>query len=141
MYNAKARSFLTVIIIIAFIALFLRFSSVQLIKWTIDQNEANAQETLKLVSTALELYAKDHMGLYPQNLNALVQSKPVYINNEYIEEPGRRKGYIFSCSRLEKSSYSCSQSPSICGLTGKKIFTVTTGGSLSTEECLKNEQD
>ena len=141
MLDVKARSFLTVIIIIAFIALFLRFFSVEVIKWTIDQNEANAQESLKLVSTALELYAKDHMGLYHQNLNALVQSKPVYINKEFIEEPNKRKGYIYSCSRLEPSSYSCSASPSICGLTGKKIFTVTTGGSLVNEECMKNEQD
>jgi hypothetical protein len=139
MYDSKGRSFLTVIIIIAFIALFLRFSSVQLIKFTIDQNEANAQESLKLVSTALELYAKDHMGMYPQNLNALVQSKPVYINKDFIVEPGKRKGYVFSCSRLEQSSYSCSQAPSICGLTGKKIFTVTTGGSLIIQECSSDE--
>jgi type II secretory pathway pseudopilin PulG len=139
--NTKARSFLTVIIIIAFVALFLRFSSVQIIKWTIDQNEANAQESLKLVSTALELYAKDHMGMYPQTLNVLIQSKQAYINKEYIAESGTRKGYVFACSRLEQSGYSCSANPRVCGLTGKKVFSVTTGGSWATEECLKNEQD
>jgi hypothetical protein len=141
MYNTKARSFLTVIIIIAFVALFLRFSSVQIIKWTIDQNEANAQESLKLISTALELYAKDHMGMYPQTLLALIQSKQAYINKEYIAEPGKRKGYVFSCARLDQSSYSCSASPQVCGLTGKKVFSVTTGGSWATEECSKNEQE
>jgi len=139
MLNTNARSFLAIIIITAFAALFLRFSSVQLIKWTIDQNEANAQESLKLVSTALELYAKDHMGMYPQALNALTQSKQAYINKEYIAEPGKRKGYLFSCSRLEQSGYSCSEGPVVCGLTGKKIFSVTTGGSLIIEECSKDE--
>jgi hypothetical protein len=137
--NNKGRSFLTVIIIIAFVALFLRFSSVGLIQWTIDQNEAIAQDSLKLVSTALELYAKDHMGSYPRTLNALIQSKPAYIDREYIAEPSRRKGYVFTCSRLEQSSYSCSAVPGICGLTGKKVFTVTTGGSMIVEECLKDE--
>ncbi|MFA6384139.1 MAG: hypothetical protein WCY10_02065 [Candidatus Omnitrophota bacterium] len=139
MLNTNARSFLAIIIITAFAALFLRFSSVQLIKWTIDQNEASAQESLKLVSTALELYAKDHMGMYPQALNALIQSKQAYINKEYIAEPVKRKGYVFSCSRLEQSGYSCSEDPVVCGLTGKKIFSVTTGGSLIIQECSKDE--
>ncbi|MFA5100276.1 MAG: hypothetical protein WC547_05295 [Candidatus Omnitrophota bacterium] len=141
MYNCKARSFLTVIIIIAFVALFLRFSSVQIIKWTIGQNESGAQESLKLVSTALELYAKDHMGAYPKNLNALIQTDPAYISSAYIVESGKRKGYVFSCSRLEQSGYSCSESPAVCGLTGKKVFSVTTGGSWAVEECLNNGQE
>jgi len=139
MINAKGRSFLTLIIIIACIALLLRFSSVQVIKWSIDQNEATAQESLKLISTALELYAKDHMGAYPQSLNALTQSEPSYISKEYVAETQKRKGYVFTCSRLEPASYSCSASPDRCGLTGKKIFTVTTGGSMLTEECSKDE--
>jgi len=140
MHNTKARSFLTVIVSIAFVALFLRFSSVQIIKWTIAQNESNAQESLKLISTALELFAKDHMGVYPQSLHSLIQNKQAYINREYVAEPGKRKGYVFSCSRLEQSSYSCSASPLVCGLTGKKVFLVTTGGSWASEECLKNDQ-
>jgi len=106
----------------------------------IGQNEASAQESLKLVSTALELYAKDHMGRYPQNLNALVQSNPAYINPDYIAQSSKRKGYIFSCTRLEQSSYSCSERPATCGLTGKKIFTATTGGSIIIEECSKDEE-
>ncbi|MDD4941572.1 MAG: hypothetical protein PHE65_06695 [Candidatus Omnitrophica bacterium] len=139
MRNSKARSFLTVIIIMAFVALFLRFAIVQIIQWRIDQNEAAAQESLKLVSTALELYAKDHMGSYPQSLHSLVQSTPAYINPEYIAESSKRRGYAFSCSRLEQASYSCSESPAACGLTGKKVFTVTTGGSMIIEECSKDE--
>lgn len=139
MYDHKARSFLTVIIIIAFIALFLRFSIVEVIRWRIAQNEAAAQESLKLVATALELYAKDHMGQYPQHLNLLFQAKPAYINPEYIAESSKRKGYVFSCSRLEQASFSCSERPASCGLTGNKIFTATTGGSMIIEECVKDE--
>lgn len=111
----------------------------QVIQWRIDQNEAAAQESLKLVSTALELYAKDHMGQYPQNLNSLIQSKPAYINPDYIAESSKRKGYVFSCSRLEQASYICSERPASCGITGKKVFTATTGGSMIIEECAKDE--
>ncbi|HOU36835.1 MAG TPA: hypothetical protein PK562_06155, partial [Candidatus Omnitrophota bacterium] len=137
MKDNKARSFLTVIIIMAFVALILRFSVEQVMQWAIDQNEAAAQESLKLVSTALELYAKDHMGQYPQNLKSLIQSRPAYINPDYISESSKRKGYVFSCSRLEQASYSCSERPASCGITGKRVFTATTGGSMIIEECAK----
>ncbi len=141
MVNDKGRSFLTVIIIAACVALALRFFSAQFIRWSIDQHEETAQENLKLLSTALELYAKDHLGAYPQNLNLLTQNEPSYISKEYVSDSGKRKGYIISCPRLEQSSYSCSAVPVICGLTGKKTYTVTTGGPILAEECSKDEEN
>jgi len=134
MLNKKARSFVVVMIVVALAALVLRMAIVQFINFSVVQNQANAQETLKLIATALENYAKDHLGVFPVSLEALSQAKPAYIEKEYIEF-NSVKGYNFNCLRLEPSGYTCSASPGRCNLSGKKIYTITTGHVLTEEEC------
>jgi hypothetical protein len=136
MGNRKARSFVVIMIVISLTALILRIAIVQFVNFTIVQNEASALETLKLLSTAIENYAKDHLGVFPTSLEALVQSSPPYIEKEYISL-SYEKGYNFNCLRLESSGYTCSASPSRCKVSGKKTFTMTTGQVLSAEECAK----
>jgi len=127
-----------IMIVIALTALILRFAVVQYINLTIAQNEANAQETLKLLSTAIENYGKDHLGVFPTSLESLVQAKPAYIEKEYVSL-AYEKGYNFNCIRLETSGYTCSASPVRCNLTGKNSYTITTGQALTCEECAKKE--
>ena len=136
MSNTKARSFVTITIIIAICALGLRYAAQQIIKMSIAQNESNAASTLKLMSAALENYAADNKGKYPDTVSALFNTDPRYLDRNYVEE-SPIKGYAFSCSRLESSSYSCSALPVRCNLSGKKSFFVATGGSLSFEDCTK----
>lgn len=138
MRNTRGLTFVTVMIIVALVALFLRFAIELLISWNIAQDEANAEESLKLISTAIENYAEDHLGLYPGNLSALCESEPPYIEKAYTQL-GTVKGYVFNCSVLDAGGYSCSAVPSRCHLTGKKIFRVTTGGSLSEEQCSQKD--
>jgi len=102
MGNNKARSFVVIMIVIALAALILRIAIVQFINFTVIQNEANAQETLKLIATAIENYAKDHHGVFPTSLEALIQVKPAYIEKEYLSL-SYEKGYNFNCLRLETS--------------------------------------
>jgi len=66
MRNIRGKSFITIMIVIAISALLLRIAIDRLIKINIAQNESNAQGTLKLISAALENYAKDHSGAIPQ---------------------------------------------------------------------------
>ncbi|MCX5707625.1 MAG: hypothetical protein NTY14_01385 [Candidatus Omnitrophica bacterium] len=136
MGDRKARSFVVIMIVISLTALILRIAIVQFVNFTIIQNEASALETLKLLSTAIENYAKDHLGVFPAGLEALVQSSPAYIEKEYISL-SYEKGYNFNCLRLESSGYTCSASPSRCKISGKKTFTMTTGQVLTAEECAK----
>ena len=138
MRGNRGLSFVTVMIIIALVALFLRFSIELLMSWSISQDEDNAEETLKLISTAIENYAEDHLGMYPGNLSALCESEPPYIAKAYAH-PGTAKGYVFNCSVLDAGGYSCSAVPSRCRLTGKRIFRVTTGGSMTVEPCSQKE--
>lgn len=134
MRKNKARSFVGIMIAIALSALIMRFIIVRIIKISIAQNQVNASSTLKLISVALENYAKDNQGAYPKDLSLLVQNNPPYLERDYIKQFPLR-GYNYICSRLEPSGYSCSANPAICKITGQVIYTVTTGGVMVSEKC------
>lgn len=134
MSDKKAKSFVAIMVAIALLALFLRIAIERVIDITASSNESQASQTLKLISAALENYAKDHMGLYPSNIFELIQSKPAYLDKNYLDI-SPYKGYIYDCSRIEEVGYSCSASPSKCGLTGKASFSVATGGVFVSEQC------
>jgi type II secretory pathway pseudopilin PulG len=138
MKNNKARSFVTVMIVIAVSALLLRTTVEQIIKINIAQNESSALTTLKMISTALENYARDNKGVFPADISVLVKTSPRYLYQNYVAE-SPVKGYNYSCQRLEPSSYSCSATPARCKLTGRMNYAIVTGGSLVFEECSKKE--
>lgn len=125
-------------IIIAVVGLLLKIAIEQIIKVNIEQNESNAQATLKLISTALENYAKDNKGIFPARIPVLTQPTPPYLDKDYtLESP--IKGYNYNCARLEPSGYSCYAAPTRCRLTGNMAYTITSGGLLVSEECNKKE--
>jgi type II secretory pathway pseudopilin PulG len=134
----SAKSFVTIMIVIAVLALVLRIIIERVIDFNIAQNESNTQGALKLISAALENYAKNNQGTYPSSISILTRTKPPYLDKDYITQ-SPAKGYNFSCQRLEASGYSCNASPTRCKLTGKAVYTITTGGVLVSEECEKKE--
>jgi len=136
MKDTQARSLVTIMMIVGISALFLSIAIKQIIKINIAQNESRAQVTLKLISAALENYAKDHLGAFPADLSILIQSKPPYLDKNYVSE-SPIKGYNYSCLRLEASGYSCSAVPVKCDLTGKMLYTITTGSVLVCAGCGK----
>ena len=138
-FGIKARSFVVIMIVIALSSLILRVVITRIIEFNIAQNESSAQETLKLLSAALENYAKDNQGLFPAHLSALYQRLPPYLEREYVTE-SYQKGYNHSCSRIEASGYNCSASPEKCRQTGEKIYRISTGGLLTFEGCNKKEE-
>ncbi len=136
--NISGKSFLVLIIVIAFTALLLRFAVNQIITLTIVQNESGAAGIIKMVGTALENYASNNNNVFPGSIQALTETNPPYLNRDYIAESPLR-GYNYSCSRLEPSGFSCSAAPLKCNLTGKKIFVVSTGNIFVSEDCFKKE--
>ncbi len=138
MKDNRAKSFVMIMIIIAISALFLRIVIDSLIKINITQNESQASMTLKYISAALENYAKDNHDIYTSNFSVLTQPRPPYLDKDYITQ-SPLKGYNYSCPRLEPSGYSCYASPVRCKLTGRMVYTITTGGLLISEECDKKE--
>ena len=134
--NLKARSFVSIMIVVAFSALLLRLVIHKIIIYNIQQNQYLAQSNLKLFSTALENYAKDNHGAYPSNMEQLTEGKPVYLERDYLAVSAIR-GYEYDCQRLDTVGYNCSASPVNCKLTGRVVYTVSTGGLIIAESCDK----
>jgi competence protein ComGC len=139
MKNSRGLGFITIMIIIAVAALIIRVAVEQIIKINITQNDAHALATLKLISTALENYAKEHLGGYPPDFSFLTKNTPSYLDKDYLREPPLR-GYDYNCSRLENTGYSCSAQPLNCGFSGGFTHTVTTGGIIVSEPCPEKEK-
>jgi type II secretory pathway pseudopilin PulG len=138
MQDKRGKSFITIMIVIAILALVLRIVVEGLIQRNMALNQSNAQATLKLISAAIENYAKNNQGTFPADFSVLTKPSPPYLDRDYISQ-SPVKGYIYSCPRLEPSGYSCYATPSICKLTGKLVYNVTTGGIAVFEECSKKE--
>ena len=134
MKNNQAKSFVVIMIVIAISALGLRMLIGEVINLTCSQNESGAQATLKLIAAAFENYAKDNQGVYPAKISVLSESKPPYLDKDYIKQ-SPIKGYSYNCSRLDAAGYSCYAFPTRCKLTGKVDFSVTTGSLLISEDC------
>lgn len=138
MNDKKARSFVMIMIVIAVIVFALRVIVEQVIKINIAQNESHSSVTLKQISAALENYFKDKGDVYPTSLSVLTQTKPPYLDKDYISKSPLR-GYNYSCLRLEPSAYSCSATPASCRFSGNMIYTITTGSLLVSEECARKD--
>ena len=136
MSNRKARSFVTIMILVALSALLLRLAINRLIVFNIEQNQFIAQGNLKLLSAALENFAKANKGEYPTQISQLTKANPAYLERNYmLDSP--LKGYEYDCQRLDLAGYNCQAQPVNCQFTGKKVFSVSTGGLTITEDCEK----
>lgn len=130
----KARSFVVIMIVVALVTLLLRFIVLQIVRINIEQNESNAQTALKLLSTALENYAKDHQGVFPDRISALTQNQSPYLSKDYLSL-SPIGGYSFVCSKLNAAGYNCAARPVNCDLTGRNIYIATTGSVFISEKC------
>lgn len=136
MFNCKARSFVTIMVVVALCALLLRLGLHRIILYRIEQNQSLAQVNLKLFSIALENYAKDNKNVYPASIDLLTKSDPVYLQRDYLAATSIH-GYEYDCQRFDASGYSCTASPVNCKLSGKMIYVVSTGGLIMTQNCDK----
>jgi len=136
MKKEKTKSFVGIISAVALCALSLRIIAGFWISRAIAQNEDNALTTLKLISAALENFAKENHGIYPNSLNQLTSGTPPFLDKTCLE-PDSFKGYTFSCPKLLANDYECLALPQRCKLTGDKIYRITKGGEFFFEGCSK----
>ena len=136
MLSNKAKSFVTIMVLVALAALLLRLGLHRIIIYRIQQNQLLAQVNLKLFSTAMENYAKDNKNVYPVNVDLLTKANPVYLEKDYLAVPAVR-GYEYDCQRLDAAGYNCTASPVNCQLSGKMVYVVSTGGLIMAQSCDK----
>jgi len=133
-----AKSFVTIMIVIAISSLVARTVVSVFIDMNMGQNESDAEGTLKLIAASLENYANDHRDKYPSSFSALTQTRIAYLDKDYVSA-SPIKGYLYGCLTLEPSGYNCFARPTRCGLTGRTTYSVTTGSQLVSEGCKKSE--
>lgn len=138
MKNNRGRSFVMIMVVVAVCTLLMRIGIERLIKINIVQNESAASKTLKLISTALENYAKDKQGRYPEDFSLLIKAVPAYLDKDYLSLDSL-KGYVYACPRFEPGGYTCYATPLKCRLSGNRIYTISTGALLVAEECKRKE--
>lgn len=95
-------------------------------------NESAAQANVKSISAAIENYATSNNSTYPTSESQLTSANPPYLSQSFCGTT--QGGYSYSCS-LTTSSYNITASPSNCGGSGTKIYTVTTGGAFTSPDC------
>ena len=91
-------------------------------------NDASAMATLRLISTASEMYAATNNGSYPDGIYELTATPNPYLNRHYCDE--QISGYSYTCS-FNKTGYKVVATPISTGKTGTTTFTMVTGGRLT----------
>lgn len=119
-----------------FIFLLAAIAIPNLLRARLNAGEAAAQQNLRTISVAIETYRSANSGNYPLNEQSLTESTPPYLPAAYNN--ATRYGYIFS-EAFRADGYKVIASPVECGVTGRKIFSLETGGILSFQECRERE--
>jgi prepilin-type N-terminal cleavage/methylation domain-containing protein len=131
----KSRGFtlVEIMIVVAIIALLAAIAIPNLLRARVNANEANAQATLKTIATACESFASVNNGNYPTAIASLTGATPPYLNEDYTTTDPY--GYNFECASLATTGYTCTATPTTCGTTGTRTFTVSTGAVMSSAAC------
>jgi hypothetical protein len=95
-------------------------------------NELLAKATISQISMDMETFKAANKGKYPADEYDLSHAIPKYLDKIHGNKP--TQGYAYSLN-LESNGYAASASPSECGSTGTKIFTIITGGIKSEKSC------
>ncbi len=133
---AKRKGFtlVEIMIVVAIIALLAAIAIPNLLRSRLNAAEANAQATLKTMSTAFESYAAANQGAYPTSIQTdlIDNSDPSYINEDYTSTDPQ--GYDFECGTLTAGGYSCTATAT-GAFSGKgKTYTVITGGVMTSAD-------
>ncbi|MFO8052986.1 MAG: prepilin-type N-terminal cleavage/methylation domain-containing protein [Candidatus Omnitrophota bacterium] len=125
----KGFTLVEIMIVVAIIALLAAIAIPNLLRSRLNSAEANAQATLKTISTAFESYAAAN-GDYEITVADLADETPPYLNEDYTDADEQPiQGYEFTCpTDDDASAYICSAEPQGAFADEGRAFTICTGG-------------
>ena len=117
------------ILLIPIIGLLAAIAIPNLLRARLAANEAYANETVKTISTASEVYFANN-GKYPASEDDLKRMDYIL---EYYDKT-IKNGYVYLV-KLSSDGYEVVAQPQKCGVTGKRVFIAKNEGVFSEEDC------
>lgn len=111
-------------VVVAIVMVISVFSLLEARRVRMNVNDTAAAQVIRSLAIATELYAVKNQGVYPADLDTLVEADPPYFYENICDEVARR-GYLYTCSFL--NGYTIEAVPQICGQTGTKHLTAEAG--------------
>lgn len=128
----KGFTLVEIMIVVGILAILASVVVPSVLQSRITANEAIAQANLRTIFSACSMYSYAHNGEYPENEEELKKAVPPYQRQSFCELT--INGYYYECN-FAKNSYLITASPAICGTTGRKVFTITESGTITTSVC------
>jgi len=130
--NKSGFTLIEIMIIVGILVILVGLALPNVLRSRQTANESLAKANLRTIFSACQMYSYANNGNYPASEQDLRESVPPYQNQAFC---GRTlNGYLFECE-FSESSFLITATPSACGKTGSKIFTISTGGHISEESC------
>ncbi len=101
-------------------------------------NESVAQANLRTIAAAMETYASEHNGDYPDNTGSTAEAKLTTASPSYLNQSFDGKlisGYTYTYSNNTATTYTVTAVASSCGSSGSKDYTLTQTGEVTGVNC------